>query len=122
MGDDKFKPGKRLREWRKSRGLEPSDVASAIDVEKPTYTRYETGSRRLRVETVLEIADAFDERPAAILGDVSDEYEGGRESGRAEARRRLRQLIVELGGEVTEMGRMASDRADTMQQSEKKSK
>ena len=49
--------GSMLREIRTIKGLTLEDVADKIDVIPKTLQRYETGERKIKISTIMELAD-----------------------------------------------------------------
>lgn len=81
--------GLRVREIRKQAGLNQIDVADAINMNRATYSQYETGYIDLPVSRLILICDVLHTTPNAVLG-----YG---QSGQAEmAVTRSRELICQL--------------------------
>src|SRR5699024_1767703 len=53
------KPHNRIAELRKDRGLTIQQVADGIGVSNGTISRYEKGTRELKLETWVKLADFF---------------------------------------------------------------
>ena len=49
----------RLKAERVAKGLEQSDVAELVGIDRSAYSRYETGTRRMTVELLASIATAL---------------------------------------------------------------
>lgn len=60
--------GRRVREARDAAKVSQGDAASAIGVSQPTYSRIETGDRPLKGYELVQLADRFGVRAAAIGG------------------------------------------------------
>jgi transcriptional regulator with XRE-family HTH domain len=58
----------RLREVREARGESQERAAAAISVSQPTYFRIEDGTRPLKADELILLADLFDIRAAALTG------------------------------------------------------
>ena len=70
--DDKMKIGSSLRRFRKAFGLTQDDVAEAIGIFRPLYTKYEGDKNMPSVDTVMKIAVAFNVSMDYLVG-LSDE-------------------------------------------------
>jgi transcriptional regulator with XRE-family HTH domain len=60
--------GRRVREAREAAGASQNDAAMAIEVSQPTYYRIESGERPLKGDELIQLADFFGIRAAAITG------------------------------------------------------
>lgn len=60
--------GRRLREAREAAGVSQDEARKAIGVSQPTYFRIENGDRLLRGDELVQLADRFGIRAAAITG------------------------------------------------------
>jgi transcriptional regulator with XRE-family HTH domain len=60
--------GRRVREAREAAGVSQDEARKAIDVSQPTYSRIETGDRLLKGDELVQLADCFGVRAAAIAG------------------------------------------------------
>lgn len=49
----------RLKELRKSKSLNQSQVANAIGISQRTYSNYEIGTREPDINTIIKLADYF---------------------------------------------------------------
>lgn len=58
----------RLKECRLKHGYSQEQLAAKLNVARPTYTRYETGSRGLPVEMLMKLADIYGCTTDEILG------------------------------------------------------
>jgi transcriptional regulator with XRE-family HTH domain len=56
-----------LREWRKHRGLTQEELAARAGIPKSILSRYETGDRRIHLETQFKLMAALDIRPAQFF-------------------------------------------------------
>lgn len=56
-----------LKEIRKKRGLTQAALATMINVEQPTYQRYETGARAVDAPTIEALADALGVTPGELF-------------------------------------------------------
>lgn len=55
-----------IMEWREHLGLTPKQLAERLEVDRTTLWRWETGSRRVKPETQVQIAAALGIAPAAL--------------------------------------------------------
>ncbi|SNY72242.1 Helix-turn-helix domain-containing protein [Paractinoplanes atraurantiacus] len=60
--------GQRLREAREAAGISQDTARKAIGVSQPTYFRIENGDRPLKGDELVQLADCFGTRAAAITG------------------------------------------------------
>jgi len=60
--------GRRLREAREAAGISQDTACRAIGVSQPTYFRIESGDRLLKGDELVQLADCFGIRAAAITG------------------------------------------------------
>lgn len=60
-----------IKDIRLRKGLSQADVAAALDVSSVVYSRYETGSRQLPIEVLIQLADVFGCSVDHILGRLS---------------------------------------------------
>jgi len=60
--------GRRVREVRESVGVTQDEARKAIEVSQPTYSRIESGERALKGAELVQLADRFGVRAAAITG------------------------------------------------------
>lgn len=60
--------GRRLREARDAAGISQDTACRVIGVSQPTYFRIESGDRPLRGDELVQLADCFGVRAAAITG------------------------------------------------------
>lgn len=58
----------KLKETREARGYTQDEIANYLGVSRPTYTRYEQGTRECSFETLKKIADFFDVSIDYLLG------------------------------------------------------
>ena len=56
----------RLKAERVAKGLEQSDVAELVGIDRSAYSRYETGTREMTVELLASIATALGIRAAQM--------------------------------------------------------
>lgn len=68
MQTDMRKLGRRLREARVAAGVSQDTACNAIGVSQPTYFRIESGDRPLKGDELVQLADCFGIRAAAITG------------------------------------------------------
>jgi transcriptional regulator with XRE-family HTH domain len=64
--------GRRIASLRQSHGLSAADLAARLHWSRDTLVNYETGRRRLTVETLTAIAEALGVPPAVLLLDAPD--------------------------------------------------
>nr|WP_246603277.1 helix-turn-helix domain-containing protein [Falsiroseomonas tokyonensis] len=62
--------GQRIRELRRLRQMNQSDLARELGVTFQQVQKYEQGANRVAVGTLLQIAQALKVRPEALLGDT----------------------------------------------------
>jgi len=58
----------KLKEVRESRGYTQDEIADFLGVSRPTYTRYEQGTRECSFETLSKLADFFSVSTDYLLG------------------------------------------------------
>lgn len=68
MHVDMRKLGRRVREARETAGVSQDAARRAINVSQPTYSRIESGDRLLKGDELVQLADCFGVRAAAITG------------------------------------------------------
>jgi transcriptional regulator with XRE-family HTH domain len=68
MNVDMGELGRRVREAREAAGVSQDTARRAIDVSQPTYSRIESGERAIRGDELIQLADCFGIRAAAITG------------------------------------------------------
>ena len=56
-----------IRVIRERKGLSQADLAELIGVDQSTICRIEAGGQRVYVDTLVEIAEALEVRPAKLL-------------------------------------------------------
>lgn len=102
--------GRRVREAREAAGASQNDAATAIGVSQPTYYRIESGDRTLKGDELIQLADFFGIRAAAIAGlaEVGDRARfaartDGGSSSMAAMRERL-YAYLELDSYLTSQG------------------
>lgn len=61
-----------LKKMRKNRGLKQIDVAAAINVTQTTYSRYETGIRKLEQETLVALSKFYNISIDYIVGVIDE--------------------------------------------------
>lgn len=59
---------KNLKKIREERNLTQQAMADMLQIQRPTYTRYETGEREPDFETVLKIAELLSVSTDFLLG------------------------------------------------------
>lgn len=60
--------GRRIKELRLGKGVDQAAAAAAIGVSQPSYSRIESGQRRLKGSELVQLADYFQVRAAALTG------------------------------------------------------
>jgi len=65
--------GKRIRKLREAKGLTQADVAKALDVKRETVNQWENGTRDLKTEYTMKLADFFGETCDFVLRGVQAE-------------------------------------------------
>ncbi len=75
MNEGQQSIAEKLRYYRESCALSQKQVADALNVERSTYTKYETGDSTPGLETVVKIARIFNVSPLKLLPeiDIDDE-------------------------------------------------
>ena len=68
MNVDTRELGKRVREAREAAGVSQDEAREVIGVSQPTYSRIESGDRLLKGDELIQLADRFHVRAAAITG------------------------------------------------------
>jgi transcriptional regulator with XRE-family HTH domain len=68
MDVDMQELGRRVRAAREAAGVSQDEARKAIDVSQPTYSRIESGDRPLKGDELVQLADCFGVRAAAITG------------------------------------------------------
>jgi len=87
----------RLKIIRRKRDVNQREVATAIGVERPTYSRYETGTLGLGNEMIVALANFFKVPVGYFYGDeAATALEDAREAAAQadEARKRLEKIIA----------------------------
>jgi transcriptional regulator with XRE-family HTH domain len=67
---DRVVLGRRLREVREAADVSQDEARAVIGVSQPTYSRIEAGSRPLKGDELVALADRFGVRAAAVTGVV----------------------------------------------------
>ena len=57
-----------LRQWRKKQGYTQQQMAGFLSVHRSTYTKYESGTVELSVESLCRLADVLGCTTDALLG------------------------------------------------------
>ncbi len=52
--------GKRIKELREEKGMVQRQLAAALEIDSPMYSKIERGDRRAKREHVIELARIFD--------------------------------------------------------------
>lgn len=68
MDVDAKELGRRVREAREGAGVSHDEARRVIEVSQPTYSRIEAGERLLKGDELIQLADCFGVRAAAIAG------------------------------------------------------
>lgn len=63
----------RLRELRQQHGYTQQHMANLLNIKRPTYTRYETGTNEPDHETIVRLADIFAVSVDFLLGRGEEE-------------------------------------------------
>lgn len=69
-GPEYLQLGYRLTDIRKSLGLSQADAAQKIGIPQSTYSGYETGSRKITLSTLKQIAGAYGVSVDSLLGNA----------------------------------------------------
>ena len=59
--------GQNIRKFRMAKGMTQTDLALAMDTNKSAVSKWETGDRILKLDTVLRLADELDVTPSELL-------------------------------------------------------
>lgn len=65
--------GQNLIYYRRKKGLTQQEVADKLNLNRSTYTKYETSVSEPSLEILLKIADIFDVEPNKLLNDENPE-------------------------------------------------
>jgi transcriptional regulator with XRE-family HTH domain len=68
MSFDMREVGRRLREAREAAGIPQNEARVVIGASRPAYSRIERGDRSLKGDELIQLADCFHIRAAAITG------------------------------------------------------
>lgn len=60
--------GRRLAEARNALNMSQAEAASKIGITQSTYSGYETGTRRIKLSMLRQIADAFNVSVDSLIG------------------------------------------------------
>lgn len=64
----------KLRHWREACALSQKQVADALNIDRTTYTKYESGSTQPNLDTIVKIAAIYNISPLELLPmDVSEQ-------------------------------------------------
>jgi transcriptional regulator with XRE-family HTH domain len=102
--------GRRVREAREAAGVSQEEASAAIGVSQPTYSRIEIGDRPLKGDELVQLADRFGVRAAAIIGlaEVRDRARfAARTDGSASPMAAMRERLyayLELDAYLTDQG------------------
>ncbi len=66
--------GQNLIYYRRKKGLTQQEVADKLNLNRSTYTKYETSVSEPSLEILLKIADIFDVEPNKLLNDEIPEF------------------------------------------------
>ena len=64
--------GGRLREARKLAGLSQGQVASILNLHRPSVSEIESGNRRVSAQEISKFAEIYDVSTAWLLGNTAD--------------------------------------------------
>lgn len=65
----------RLREARKMAGLSQTQVATLLDIQRPTVSEIEGGNRRVTAEEIKSFAQIYDVSVTWLLGEGADKLD-----------------------------------------------
>jgi transcriptional regulator with XRE-family HTH domain len=68
MDADMRELGRRVRAARETASVSQDEARGVIGVSQPTYSRIESGDRPLKGDELVQLADRFHVRAAAIIG------------------------------------------------------
>jgi len=63
---------KRLKEYRKSKGIKQEELANHLKISRSAYSHYETGTRKMDPETLTKICMYLDISADYLLGHIDE--------------------------------------------------
>ena len=63
---------KKLRECREACALSQRQVAQALNIERSTYTKYETGDTEPNLMTLVKLAAIYNVEPSVLLPNIDE--------------------------------------------------
>lgn len=67
MGLNSYKIAEKLRHYREACVLSQKQVADALNIERSTYTKYETGDTEPNLNTIVRLAAIYNVSPTELL-------------------------------------------------------
>lgn len=67
MALETMKTGEKLRHYREACVLSQKQVADALNIERSTYTKYETGDTEPNLNTIVRLAAIYNVSPTELL-------------------------------------------------------
>lgn len=99
MALDKYKVAEKLRHYREACVLSQKQVADALNIERSTYTKYETGDTEPNLNTIVRLAAIYNVSPTELLPmDAADDPRVNRLKDTANANSPIYQLSKDERG------------------------
>ncbi len=70
--------GRRIKEFRKAAGLTQEQLSEIVDIAPQYLSRLETGRRAPSLDTIIELAEALNTTPSALLAEVRQDVQAER--------------------------------------------
>lgn len=67
MSLNSYKVCEKLRHYREACALSQKQVADALNIERSTYTKYETGDTEPNLSTIVRLAEIYNVSPTELL-------------------------------------------------------
>lgn len=94
-----YKVGEKLRHYREACVLSQKQVADALNIERSTYTKYETGDTEPNLNTIVRLAAIYNVSPTELLPmDAADDPQVNRLKDTANANSPIYQLSKDERG------------------------
>lgn len=71
--------GQNIRNIRQKRGMSQTDLALAMDTNKTVISRWETGERVIKLDSLLRLADVLEVSPSGLFCTPEPEEDGLKE-------------------------------------------
>jgi transcriptional regulator with XRE-family HTH domain len=88
--------GKNIRRLRQKKGWSQSQVASALKISVPAFSKIETGITDINISRLMQIADLFNVSAGGILQEGEASMDHGKMSELNELKSKLKQRDEEL--------------------------